>query len=224
VYREYEGVRNVVGGSDLDIGNCGGECRKTLALRDYVWNPGVLDIGNLGGEGRKTLAPQGLRLESRVRISETSEVRVARLLHRRDYVLNPGQWIGHRSFRGGEDQGIVALRDYVCIPNFIFSGIFAEVRIKRSLHCEISRKVWSLGVQGCGHRLFCGRSSDFRFSGIFAEVRIKRSLHCEISRKVWSLGGYGYRFSGGGEDQEIVALLGLRLESRISDSRVFLRR
>ena len=74
-----------------------------------------LDIGNLGGEGRKTLAPQGLRLESRVWISETaevsvarrlhcgitfgiqgwisetSEVRVARLLHRRDYVWNPGQ-------------------------------------------------------------------------------------------------------------------------------------
>ena len=92
-------------GTHLDIGNCRGECRKTLALRDYVWNPG-LDIGNLGGEGRKTLAPQGLLLESREWISETSEV--ARLLHRRDYVWNP--WYGYRFSRGGEDQEIVALR------------------------------------------------------------------------------------------------------------------
>ena len=79
----------------------------------------VLDIGNLGGEGRKTLAPQGLRLESREWISETSEVRVARLLHRRDYVWNPGY--GYRFSRGGEDQEIVALR-----------GLRLEYRVRTS--------------------------------------------------------------------------------------------
>ena len=128
--KEYEGVRNVVGGSDivhsaevsvarrlhcwdcgwetriwisetaevsvarhlhcgitfgiqgLDFGNLGGEGRKTLAPQGLRLGIQGVDFGNLGGEDRKTLAPQGLRLESRGRISETAEVRVARLLHR----------------------------------------------------------------------------------------------------------------------------------------------
>ena len=125
--REWGHCRVVGQEPELDIGNCGGEGRKTLAPRDYVWNPWVLDIGNCGGERREMLAlrdyvwnPEGYGYRKPLCecrkmlarwdyvwnpgcwISETSEVRVARLLHRRDYVWNPG--IGYRKPRGRGSQ------------------------------------------------------------------------------------------------------------------------
>ena len=45
-----------------------------------------------------------------------------------------------------------------------------------------------------------------------AEVRVERRLHCGIA---FGNPGYGYRFFRGGEGQGTVALLGLRLESRV---------
>ena len=47
-----------------------------------------------------------------------AEVRIMRSLHCWDCIWNPG--FEHRVFRGGEDQEIVALRDYVCNPGFGF--------------------------------------------------------------------------------------------------------
>ena len=66
VGRDYEGGRNIVGGSDV------------VLFR--------------GGEGRKTFALLGLRSESIVRISfHCAEVRVARPSHCWDWIVNPGQ-------------------------------------------------------------------------------------------------------------------------------------
>ena len=70
------------------------------------------------------------------------------------------------------------------------------------------------GGEGQGTVALLGLRFGIQGSNIVysAEVRVERRLHCGIA---FGNPGYGYRFFRGGEGQGTVALLGLRLESRV---------
>ncbi len=83
-YREYEGVRNVVGGSDIAHF---AEVRVARLLHCGI---------TFGIQGTDIVFP--------------ADVRIMRSLHCVDFIWNSG--FEHLVFRGGEDQEFVALRVY----------------------------------------------------------------------------------------------------------------
>ena len=88
-HREYEGVRNVVGGSDIAH-----FAEVRVARRLHRWNCSWESGIWISETAEVSVARRlhcGITFGIQGWISETSEVRVARLLHRRDYVWNPGQ-------------------------------------------------------------------------------------------------------------------------------------